>query len=318
MVGYKEPSTQEHSFGLPSIGIPAEVLFHPELSQTEKLLFGFIRNLSQSSRGCWASNRWLGLLVDAKNSTISSAVSKLHAEGFILVEHTPKKGSTQETERRIWIDPTYMERYRDWTIYCQDCLNHMEAPDFDSFRDRVSEKSDGGVRKTGQKEEREEERREPLKPSLCADTPSVTTTSRRTIPPIVEEVPKQRSASERALDFLPLADQLAEIVSSNKRIKIDLHQRKQWANEIRMLCEKNGINPARVKRALEWYKVNIGGQYSLVIESGAALREKFVRLEAQIERDKMPVQSGSVRKPTHSVNDKQEDWSGKGIKVRND
>ena len=38
--------------GLPSIGIPAEILFHPELSNTEKILFGFIRNLAYTILEC--------------------------------------------------------------------------------------------------------------------------------------------------------------------------------------------------------------------------------------------------------------------------
>ena len=43
--------TKTNFFGLPDIGIPSEVLFHPELTNTEKMLFGYLRNLSQTEKG---------------------------------------------------------------------------------------------------------------------------------------------------------------------------------------------------------------------------------------------------------------------------
>ena len=49
----------KQQFGLPDIGIPAEILFHPKLSNTEKILFGLIRNLAHGEKGCYASNSWL-------------------------------------------------------------------------------------------------------------------------------------------------------------------------------------------------------------------------------------------------------------------
>ena len=42
----EQAENKECYLGLPDIGIPAEVLFHPELSEVEKLIFGFLRNLS--------------------------------------------------------------------------------------------------------------------------------------------------------------------------------------------------------------------------------------------------------------------------------
>lgn len=96
---------REHrnEFGLPSIGIPAEVLFHPDLSPAERILFGFIRSLNYTTRGCWASNDYLGLLMGRRADTISTMISHLEAAGFIIVS---KSG---QTGRRIKINTGYVQ-----------------------------------------------------------------------------------------------------------------------------------------------------------------------------------------------------------------
>lgn len=90
---------------------------------------------------------------------------------------------------------------------------------------------------------------------------------------------------ERSNQFLPLADYLCKIISSKKNIKYNARQIKSWAEEIRKLSEINDISPIRIKRALRWYKMNIGGEYIPVIESGHSLRMKFLNLEAAKERE---------------------------------
>ena len=67
---------EKQKIGIPAIGIPGEVAFNHFLTDKEKILFGFIRNLSRSRKGCWASNRYLGNLIRAKPQTISGAITK--------------------------------------------------------------------------------------------------------------------------------------------------------------------------------------------------------------------------------------------------
>ena len=97
---------------IPSIGIPAEVLFHPKLTKTEKILFGFLQNLSQTSAGCWASNRYLGKFVDVSPRSVSTAISNLKEYQFIEVEEVNKDPDTNETQRHIFINPDYPKIYR--------------------------------------------------------------------------------------------------------------------------------------------------------------------------------------------------------------
>jgi hypothetical protein len=42
----------------------------------------------------------------------------------------------------------------------------------------------------------------------------------------------------------------------------------------------------RVARLLHWYRSHIGQPYVPVIESGQSLKDKFLKLEAAMERDK--------------------------------
>lgn len=95
-----------------------------------------------------------------------------------------------------------------------------------------------------------------------------------------------------------LATQLVSIVRSNKRVNITQYQLSKWEQDIRRLCEQQKINPARVKKALDWYADNIGMEYVPVVESGFSLRDKFLRLEAAAERSTQ--QPKNNRKPNQS------------------
>ena len=90
--------------------------------------------------------------------------------------------------------------------------------------------------------------------------------------------------TNKNLEFLPLAIKLADIVQSNKNIKIPQSRVNNWANEIRKLSKIEGVAPARIERALDWYAQNIGGEYIPVIESGSTLRNKFTKLEDAMKR----------------------------------
>lgn len=94
--------------------------------------------------------------------------------------------------------------------------------------------------------------------------------------------------------YLPIAYKLGEIITSKKKIKINQSKLKSWAVSIRQLIERDGVQIERVNTALDWYSDNIGGDYVPVIESGKSLREKFIKLENAIERDKKPI-AGKTR-----------------------
>ena len=102
----KRTNEPRQQFGLPAIGIPAEVLFHPELTNTEKILYGLIRNLTSSERGCYASNKWLSGLLGVNKQTISNGVANLKQWELIIVK-LKYDNQSERTERRIFLNPEY-------------------------------------------------------------------------------------------------------------------------------------------------------------------------------------------------------------------
>ena len=93
------------------------------------------------------------------------------------------------------------------------------------------------------------------------------------------------SAKERSKKYLPLAEQLSEIIRTKKNVKTTAQQLSSWANEIRILVESNGVDYDRIQTVLDWYADHIGEEYIPVIESGNSLRHKFLRLEDAMKRE---------------------------------
>lgn len=104
---------------------------------------------------------------------------------------------------------------------------------------------------------------------------------------------KGQSIAERNAELMPVAERLRDIVQTYRRIHPNKAVLRGWTNEIRKLIESEGVERERIDRALDWYADNANGEFVPVIESGAALRNKFAKLEAAIERD--------TRKPRRRV-----------------
>ena len=93
------------------------------------------------------------------------------------------------------------------------------------------------------------------------------------------------SSQEKEEQFLPLAIYLSKIIQKKKNINHTKNQLSSWAKSIRLLAEQNKISIPRIKKALKWYYENIGAPYVPEIESGASLRDKFLKLENAMSRD---------------------------------
>ena len=115
-----------------------------------------------------------------------------------------------------------------------------------------------------------------------------------------DDTPARKSNKEKNIEFIPLANRLADIVKSNRNIKIDKSRINSWANEIRKLSTTDGVNPRRIGDALDWYQDNIGGSYIPIIYSGAAFRNKFLALEDAMNRAGIVTHKPIAAKPTVS------------------
>ncbi len=104
------PFIEKHEQTPSGIGIPAELLYNFKLTQTEKILFGYIRNLSRSSKGCYASNNYLGKIVGVGTQSISNSIQNLKKYLYINVEFIKRK-TTNEQDRKITINPDLYNLY---------------------------------------------------------------------------------------------------------------------------------------------------------------------------------------------------------------
>jgi hypothetical protein len=119
-----------------------------------------------------------------------------------------------------------------------------------------------------------------------------------------KSLPADSSPSSVPDEWLPLAQRLARIIQSRKNVRTTGRQLSSWAKEFARLGREAGVERDRMLDALAWYRQHAGEPYVPVIESGTAFREKFLKLEAAVERAKNPVngtnrsgQNGSATLP---------------------
>ncbi len=151
--------TKINSLGLPNIVIPAEILFNEKLSSTEKILFGFLNNLTSNEQGyCWASNKYLSKLINIRPETISSMINKLYKLEYLYIEYEIRYDGAQI--RKIYINPTYPQKYQkilqkvlEKTLttlkdLSKGGLSETLIPIKDNLKEGLSETLKGGLSKT--------------------------------------------------------------------------------------------------------------------------------------------------------------------------
>lgn len=246
---------KRQEFGLPDIGIPAEVLFNPELTHLQKLLFGFIRNLSHSAKGCFASNRYLGKLLGVGPQTISNAIARLREYHYIKINIETRQDGTEQ--RQIYINSNFPAIYKNYIIGVYKILN---TPPLKTLYP-------------------------PIKEFIIEEVNINSYINNNNI--VGADTPTVNNKNER---YKPLAQKLGEIVRSQRNIKHTGQQLASWADEFRKLHDMNEVKLGRMRRALDWlanhYEETGDPIYCPVIQSGASFRNKFTKLENAMQRQK--------------------------------
>ena len=294
--------SKECYLGLPDIGIPAEVLFHPELSEVEKLLFGFLRNLSVRKEGCTASNAFLAGLIRRKGQTVSNAVAKLKQWHFILAEY--ERTDSGNLIRRIFINPKYPQIYRELVVEANEKLNvgvltnlypsisrliypitRLISP-YKSVNNKIDIEDDikehSPVSKTIPENAYSDH---PLSSNKHTEENSPDQTETNPFLKVEPVAPSSNNGLPKA--YLILAQRLYDAVYARIKVKHSPRKISAWAKSIQRLVEQDEVDLVRIRKALRWYSVHMReNQYVPDIQSGEALREKFGRLEAAMERHK--------------------------------
>ena len=95
---------EENKIGYYAI-IPSTVLFNEKIKANEKLLYAVITVLSNKEGYCYASNAYLGKLLNAQPHTISKWVSHLKELGFLCLDII-KNDKGEIIQRRIYPNDT--------------------------------------------------------------------------------------------------------------------------------------------------------------------------------------------------------------------
>lgn len=83
--------------------IPANVRYDKDLKANEKLIYGEVTCLSQSTGRCFASNNYFAELYGVSKETVSRWISNLSHKGYIEIVLVYKKGTKQIINRYIQI-----------------------------------------------------------------------------------------------------------------------------------------------------------------------------------------------------------------------
>ena len=86
---------------LKGLWIPAEILLNEDLSDKEKIILSMILYLSEESKCCFASNKYIANIVNVTHERVSKIISALKDKGYVSVKLKYKKESKEIEERQI-------------------------------------------------------------------------------------------------------------------------------------------------------------------------------------------------------------------------
>ena len=87
-------------------------------------------------------------------------------------------------------------------------------------------------------------------------------------------------------EAIDVAEELAAIVRSRHKLRVNGRKLAGWAEHVRRLADIDGVDYARQHAALAWYGEHHTDAYVPVIECGLAWRDKYPKLAAAMERDR--------------------------------
>lgn len=86
---------------LKGLWIPADILLNEDLSDKEKIILSMILYLSEESKCCFASNKYIANIVNVTHERVSKIISALKDKGYVSVKLKYKKDSKEIEERQI-------------------------------------------------------------------------------------------------------------------------------------------------------------------------------------------------------------------------
>ena len=86
---------------LKGLWIPVEILLNKDLSDKEKIILSMILYLSEETKSCFASNKYIASIVNVTANRVSKIISSLKDKEYIKVKLKYKTDSKEIEERQI-------------------------------------------------------------------------------------------------------------------------------------------------------------------------------------------------------------------------
>ena len=102
---------------LKGLWIPAEILLNKDLSDKEKIILSMILYLSEETKSCFASNKYIASIVNVTANRVSKIISSLKDKEYIKVKLKYKTGSKEIEQRQI---TPIVENINRYNSKCQE------------------------------------------------------------------------------------------------------------------------------------------------------------------------------------------------------
>ena len=128
---------------LKGLWIPVEVLLNKDLSDKEKIILSMILYLSEETKSCFASNKYIASIVNVTANRVSKIISSLKDKEYIKVKLKYKTDSKEIEQRQITPIVENINRYNSKSqegIETNNYLNSQKQlyPIYDKDKDIIN------------------------------------------------------------------------------------------------------------------------------------------------------------------------------------
>ena len=116
---------------LKGLWIPAEILLNEELSDKEKIILAMILYLSEETKTCFVSNKYIANIVNVTADRVSKIISSLKEKEYISVKLKYKTDSKEIEERQI------TPKLKNINRYSQKCLEGIDTNNYSASQKQL-------------------------------------------------------------------------------------------------------------------------------------------------------------------------------------
>ena len=112
---------------LKGLWIPAEILLNEDLSDKEKIILAIIMYLSEETKSCFASNKYIANIVKVTHERVSKIISSLKDKGYVSVKLKYKTDSKEIEQRQITHIVENINRYSQDVQEAIETNNYLDS-----------------------------------------------------------------------------------------------------------------------------------------------------------------------------------------------